>query len=114
MDIQPSYLGAFLKHPTNRTALLAAGVVAIFASIPLGWAGVALVGVMALGTEVLAALVVPSLPSFRATVDREQRHLARTQRKTQLISDISQYGDSNALATYQHMWSRVQLSLIHI
>ena len=108
MDTKPSYLRAFLKHPNNRTALLAAGVVAIFASIPLGWAGVALVAVMALGSEVLAALAVPGLPSFRAMVDREQRHEARMQRKTQLVGEISQYGDSNALGTYQHMWSRVQ------
>lgn len=108
MDSKPSYLGAFLKHPANRATLLSAAVVAIFASIPLGWAGFALVGVVALGTEVLAALAIPELPPFKAWVDREQRHQARTQRKNQLIGEITQYGDNNALNTYQHMWSRVQ------
>jgi hypothetical protein len=89
-------------------ALLASGVAAIFASIPLGWAGLTLVGVVALGTEVLAALAIPGLPSFRAWVDREQQHQVRAQRRLQLLNELSSYGDSNALATYQHMVNRVQ------
>ncbi len=108
MSTKPSYLGAFLTHPTNRVALLAAGVVGIFASIPLGWAGLAAVGVVALGTEVLAALAIPSLPSFQASVDRQQHQQARAQRRLQLLTEISNYGDTRALDTYQHMASRVQ------
>ena len=108
MDTKPSYLGAFLKHPTNRVALLAAGVVGIFASIPLGWAGLAVVGVVALGTEVLAALAIPSLPSFQAAVDRAQHQQMRAQRRLALLTEISNYGDTRALDTYQHMLSRVQ------
>ena len=107
-EAKPSYLGAFLRHPTNRNALLTAAALAVVASFPLGLSGVALVGILALGTEVLAALVVPSLPSFRASVDRAQRFDARTERKTQLIADIRQLGDSRVLSTYQHMWTRVQ------
>ena len=108
MSDQPSYLGAFLKHPSNRVALLAAGVVGIFASIPWGWTGLALVGVLALGSEVLAALAIPSLPSFRAAVDRQQHHELRAQRRLDLLNEISNYGDNAALSTYQHMLSRVQ------
>lgn len=108
MNPKPSYLGAFLRHPTNRVALLAAGVAAIFASIPFGWTGLALVGVVALGSEVLAALAIPGLPSFRAGVDREQHRQARAQRRIQLINEISNYGDNNALSTYEHMYGRVQ------
>jgi hypothetical protein len=107
-ETKPSYLGAFLKHPTNRNAMLSAAVVAVFASIPLGLSGLALVGILALGTEALAALMVPSLPSFRASVDRAQRFQARHERKEQLIADIRQLGDSRVLSTYQHMWTRVQ------
>ena len=59
MSEQPSYLGAFLRHPYNRMSLLAATCAAIFASIPYGWEGLALVGVIALGVEALAALAVP-------------------------------------------------------
>ena len=108
MDKKPSYLGAFLKHPNNRVALLAAGVAAIFASIPLGWAGVALVGVVTLGSEILAALAIPGLPAFRASVDRQRQQQVRAQRRIALLAEISNYGDNNALATYQHMYSRVQ------
>lgn len=108
MDSKPSYLGAFLKHPNNRVALLAAGVVGIFASIPLGWAGLAAVGVVALGSEILAALAIPSLPSFQAAVDRAQHQQLRAQRRLQLLTEISNYGDTRALDTYQHMALRVQ------
>lgn len=108
LNAKPSYLGAFLKHPTNRVALLAAGVVGIFASIPLGWAGLAVVGVVALGTEILAALAIPGLPAFQASVDRAQHQQTRAQRRLQLLTEISNHGDTRALDTYQHMASRVQ------
>ena len=105
---KPSYLGAFFLHPYNQSALLASGVAAIFASIPWGWSGVALVGVLALGMEILAALAVPELPPFRAWVDRDLRHRGRVQRQRQLIAELTEYGDSRSLNTYQQMWSRVQ------
>ncbi|MBW8470634.1 MAG: hypothetical protein K0M67_20385 [Thiobacillus sp.] len=108
MSDKPSYLGAFLRHPANRTALLAAGVVAIFASIPMGLAGLALVGTLAVGTEILAALMVPSLPSFKAWVDREAHHQGLSQRRKLLIDELGARGESGALSTYQHMWERVQ------
>jgi hypothetical protein len=105
---KPSYLGAFLRHPANRTALLAAGVVAIFASIPMGLSGLLLVGTLALGTEILAALTVPSLPSFRSWVDRQAHHQRLDQRRRLLIAELQERGESGALSTYQHMWERVQ------
>ena len=108
MSDKPSYLGAFLRHPVNRTALLAAGVVAIFASIPMGLAGLALVGTLALGTEILAALLVPSLPSFQAWVDRQAQHQRLSQRRQLLIAELRERGETQALATYQQMWERVQ------
>ncbi|MBT9553657.1 MAG: hypothetical protein IV088_22675 [Hydrogenophaga sp.] len=108
MSDKPSYLGAFLRHPANRTALLAAGVVAIFASIPMGLAGLALVGTLAVGTEILAALMVPSLPSFKAWVDREAHHQSLSQRRQLLIAELRDRGETDALSTYQHMWERVQ------
>jgi hypothetical protein len=105
---QPSYLGAFLKHPHNRVAMLATAVLAIFASIPMGWDGMALVAVVGIGFEALAALAIPSLPTFRAGVDREARHQSRDQRRLHLLAELSNYGDTTALATYQHMFNRVQ------
>ena len=107
-DDKPSYLGAFLKHPSNRNAMLFAAVGAVAASFPLGLSGVALVAILALGAEVLAGLIVPSLPSFRASVDHQQRFAVRAERKAQLVADIRQLGDSRMLSTYEHMWTRVQ------
>ena len=108
MDKQPSYLGAFIRHPYNRVALLAAGCAAIFASIPFGWPGMALVAVLGLGTEVLAALGIPELPAFRAWADREHHHRLRAERRLRLLGELSQYGDSRALASYEQMYRRVQ------
>ena len=108
MSEKPSYLGAFWRHPSNRLALLAAGCAAIFASIPYGWTGLALVGVVALGSEILAALAIPGLPSFRAAVDREHHLQARVQRQNRLLAELNNYGDDKALATFRHMSGRVQ------
>ena len=108
MSEKPSYLGAFLRHPANRMTLLAATCAAIFASIPYGWEGLALVGVVALGSEVLAALGIPELPSFKAWVDREHRRQSRAQRQSRLLDELASLGDSAALANYRHMVSRVQ------
>lgn len=108
MSDKPSYLGAFLRLPANRMALLAATCAAVFASIPYGWEGLALVGVVALGTEILAALAIPELPLFKAWVDREHRRQTRAQRQSRLLDELASLGDSNALANYRHMLSRVQ------
>lgn len=108
MRSKPDYLGAFLRHPYNRVALLAAVCLAIFASIPLGWSGLALVTIMALGLEILAALAIPELPSFRAWADREQHHQARSERRLRLLTELANYGDTLALASYQQMVNRVQ------
>ena len=108
MSKKTDYLGAFMRHPYNRVTMLAAGCGAIFASIPYGWQGLALVGVMALGTEILAALAIPELPPFKAWADREQHRQARAQRRLQLLAELSQHGDTQALASYQRMYDRVQ------
>jgi hypothetical protein len=105
---KPSYLGAFLRHPANRMTLLAATCAAVFASIPYGWEGLALVGVVALGTEVLAALGIPELPPFKAWVDRDHRRQSRAQRLNRLLDELASLGDSSALSNYRHMVSRVQ------
>jgi len=105
---KPSYLGAFLRLSANRMALLAATCAAVFASIPYGWEGLALVGVVALGTEILAALAIPELPPFKAWVDREYRRQSRAQRQSRLLDELASLGDSSALANYRHMVGRVQ------
>jgi hypothetical protein len=104
----PSYLGAFLRHPYNRMSLLTAACGAIFASIPYGWSGLALVGVVALGTEVLAALAIPEFPAFKRWADRDQHRQLRAQRQGKLLAELTNAGDKAALANYRHMSARVQ------
>jgi hypothetical protein len=103
----PSYLGEFFRHPYNRMALLGAACAAIFASIPYGWTGLALVGVVAAGLEACAALLVPSLPSFKGWVDRQRHCAARARRRSQWLAELQGLGDSNALASYEQMCARV-------
>ena len=108
MNKKPSYLGAFWRHPYNRVALLAVGCGAILASIPYGWPGLALVGVLGLGAEALAALGIPELPSFKAAVDRAHHQHMRAQRQQQLLTELGNHGDANALANYRQMCKRLE------
>lgn len=107
MRTRPSYLGAFVRHPANRVAMLAAGCAGIFATIPLGWSGLALVGVVTLGSEILAALGICGLPSFRASVDRQHHQQQRNQRRERLLAELAGLGDNDTLAHYQHMYQHM-------
>jgi hypothetical protein len=103
----PSYLGGFLRNRSNRWAMFGAAVVALLASIPYGWTGFAIVSVVALGAEILAALMVPDLPSFRAWLDREHHNKERERRRAGLLVELRSYGDAGALASYKQMLDRV-------
>lgn len=107
MSKSPSYLGAFLGHPRNRLFLAASGCAAVFASIPYGWNGLLLTAVTALGLEILTALFVPDMVSFRASVDEERNSQSRMERKNRLLEELHQRGDTRALETFVHMQSRV-------
>lgn len=107
MSTPPSYFSAFLGHPRNLVFLAAAACVAIFASIPYGWGALGAVLVSALGIEILAALVVPDLPSFRAAVDAAGRNGSRSERQNRLLDELSRRGQTRTLETFEHMRSRV-------
>lgn len=109
MNHAPSYLGAFLRHPFNRTALLAAAAAGVFASIPLGWAGLGLVATLTLGVEVLAALTVPSLPPFRAWVDRQAHQQALARRRDTLLQELRERRQDETLNIHRHLVERVQV-----
>ena len=102
-----SYLSAFLGHPRNLLFLAAATCVAMFASIPYGLPALEIVAVTTLGIEILAALFIPDLPSFRASVDARNRGASRLARQTLLVNQLSQRGENRALETFEHMRSRV-------
>ena len=102
-----SYLSAFLGHPRNLLFLAAATCVAMFASIPYGLPALEIAAVTTLGIEILAALFIPDLPSFRASVDARNRGASRLARQTLLVNQLSQRGENRALETFEHMRSRV-------
>lgn len=108
MSSAPSYLQAFLLHPHNKVAVLAASCAAVFASIPYGWSGMALVGALALGTEILAALTVPDLPPFRRMVDGQRATQARAERRARWLTELTGLKDAQALASYEQMHGRVE------
>lgn len=107
MSGKVSYVGEFFAHRNNQFAMLGATCAAVFASMPYGWNGFALVGVLALGAEIIGALTIPDLPSFRASVDSRLQRQAREQRRAALLGELKAHGDTAAMASYQHMCERV-------
>ena len=89
MKKETSYLGAMLTSQANLYAVLGAGALAVLASFPFGLVGAAL-PLLALGVgEVLASLVVPDLPSFRAKVDQTNRRARRDEVRMTLLSELA-------------------------
>jgi hypothetical protein len=88
MKKETSYLGAMLTSQANLNIVLGVGALAVLASFPFGLVGAAL-PLLALGVgEVIAGLVVPDLPTFRAKVDRAQRRARREEVRATLLSEL--------------------------
>jgi hypothetical protein len=86
---ETSYLKAMLTSQGNLYAVLGTVAVAVLASFPFGMVGVAL-PLLALGVgEVLAGLVVPDMPSFRAKVDQAKRLERRNEARATLLSELT-------------------------
>ena len=102
-----SYFGAFVGHSRNLLFLAAAGCAAAFASIPYGWPALGVIAVLTLGVEIIAAMVVPDLPSFRAAIDAQYSNQSREERQNRLLRELEERGDNRALETFAHMRSRV-------
>ena len=107
MRNSPSYSGAFLVHPLNRLVALGMTAASVLASFPLGWPGMALVLLGLAAVEVVGLTIVPSLPSFRAAVDRARARDEREARRARLTDEIERYGGSSHLTDYEQMQQRV-------
>lgn len=104
-----SYLRAWLTSQTNLTAVLGGGLAAAVASIPAGVAG-ALGALVVLGAaQVLAALVVPDLPSFRSRIDRQSRRGAVDQRRSQLQQELFQVYGGMERVMGMAMWQKYRV-----
>lgn len=87
---KPSYLGQMLTHPTNVNAALVSVIAATALSFPFGLAGAALPLILFGAGEAIAALFIPSSPTFRAKVDRRFRAEQRDDRIGHLRDEIVQ------------------------
>ena len=102
----PSYLKAWLTSQTNLMGALAGGLAAVIASFPAGPAGFIGGMVLVATAQVLAALVVPDMPSFRSRVDRSARRGAIDQRRSQLQHEIFQIHGGFERVAGMGMWQK--------
>ncbi|HSW06764.1 hypothetical protein [Aquabacterium sp.] len=102
----PYWLAA-LKHPVNTALSLGLLTVSLGLSLPWGADGLGL-GLLALAAvELVGLVIVPSLPPFRAWVDKRDRVNARHARHEQLSQEIASHGGSPHVERYAQMCSRV-------
>lgn len=103
-----SYLRAWLTSQTNVITLLGGGLAAAVASIPAGGAG-AIGALVVLGAvQVLTALVIPDLPTFRSKVDRSARRAAIDQRRAQLQRELFLLHGGLERVQGMAMWQKYQ------
>lgn len=106
---EASYLREMLLSPTNVNVSLAAAVLAGAASFPLGLAGALIVGIAYLAGETIAAMYVPSSPTFRASIDKR----LRAQRRNDVVADLTREINSRERAgdrnwtVVEHMRERI-------
>lgn len=108
MSEKVSYVGEFLLHRYNQVAMAGAACAAVFASLPYGWNGFGLIAVLAVGAEIMGALTIPDLPSFRHRVDLRLQRNAREQRRSALLAELKPHRDTASMASYNGMCERVQ------
>lgn len=110
---KPSYVREVLTSQTNLYAFLGSLALGAVLSIPFGF-GVGAIPLIAFAAgDILAALHIPSLPTFRDGVDRRWRAKLRQASRAQLIDEIQKRAGKRALPaatlrTYQRMYERVQ------
>lgn len=111
MSSQPkpvSYLRAWLTSQANVMTLLGGGLAMAVASVPAGGAG-ALGALVVLGAvQALLALVIPDLPKFRSTVDRNARRAGIDQRRAQLQQELFALHGGIERVAGMGMWLKYQ------
>jgi hypothetical protein len=105
---QPSYWLEFLKHPHNQVAVAAMVAGTVLLSFPWGGDAWVLGGLLIGSVEAIGLAIVPSLGSFRASVDRKRRRAEREQRRSSLLAEVGRLGGSSYEAQYEAICERVQ------
>lgn len=112
-EAKPSYVREVLTSQTNLYAFLGSLAIGALLSIPFGFAVGAVPLIAFAAGDILAALHIPSLPTFREKVDRRWRANVRQASREQLMTEIQKRSGKRALPvptlrTYQRMYERVQ------
>lgn len=87
-ETTPSYLRAMLGSQTNLYAGLGSLATAALLSIPFGFGIGAIPLIVFAAGELIAAMYVPALPTFRQQVDRRHRAATRDAARTSLLAEI--------------------------
>jgi hypothetical protein len=109
-DGKPSYLHAMLTSPANINLGLVSVISAAALSFPFGLPG-AVLPLIAFGAgEAIAALFLPSSPTFRARVDRRHRARMRAGRIAHLREQIEVRvgGDHRNWVTHEQIRERIE------
>jgi hypothetical protein len=103
-----SYTWEFLRHPYNQwlgVGFLGAGVLASF---PFGLDAFVLTALAFVAVEIAGAAVIPSVPAFRASVDRNAARIEMEAARARLLAEIESHGGSQYVASYEGMCRRVE------
>ena len=93
---EQSYLKAMLTSNANINAGILSALASALLSYKYGAAG-AMLPLIAFGAgEFLAAMFIPTMSTFRHSVDKKARAAAREALRRQLTSDLDQRADANA------------------
>lgn len=111
-ETTPSYLSAMLGSQTNVYAGLGSLAASALLSIPFGFGIGAIPLIVFAAGELIAAMYVPALPTFREQVDRRRRAAERHATRSSLLTEIEGRTQRRGfytqnLQTYQRLAERV-------
>lgn len=107
MNKRTPYWQDYLYSEPHRLGLMAGLAVSVMASLP--WGGNAFVlGLLAtVAIDIVGAVLVPSLPVFRAWADKKERTEVLAETKKRLQEEIQNHGGSIHLDSFAQMTNRV-------
>ena len=104
----PNYTLAFLKHRANQAVIAGCGVLGVLLSFPFGGDGFATALLLLAALETVGVAIVPTLPPFRAAVDKQASTVNNQAVRTRLLQEIDTQGGSPHVESYRLMCDRVE------
>jgi hypothetical protein len=103
----PSYTMAFLRHRANQALVVGMGALGVLLSFPFGGEGFATALLLLAALETVGVAIVPTLPNFRAAVDKQASGANNQATRTRLLQEIDAQGGSPHVESYRVMCERV-------